>query len=223
MVLTAHGGRCAYCDERQSETLEHEAPLASGKGRDIWWNLVPACDRCNSWKQKRSAVERVLNMKLHHAHPKVGFCRNSLPLHVVKGVKDRIAEVKRELRDAPRRTWFERHYGDKKTPRLRREKHEEVERCTEELERYSHPPWESRETRHSDQYCTRVLCCGHTQKNSTFTYVTLPKSDRADLKRMAYEKGMWIGDLIGTLLTPTLEEWRQSQHDDDGEDPQGGA
>ncbi|MEL5960034.1 HNH endonuclease [Streptomyces sp. CLV115] len=222
MVLTAHGGRCVYCDERQSETLEHEAPLASGKGRDIWWNLVPACDRCNSWKQKKSAVEWVLNMKLHHAHPKAGFCRNSLPLHVVNGVKDRMSEVKREIQDAPRRTWFERHYSDKKTPRLRREKHEEVERCTEKLGRYPYPPWESQETRHSDQYCTRVLCCGHTQKNSTFTYVTLPKSDREDLKRMAYEKGLWIGDLIGTLLTPTLEEWRQSQHDD-GDDCRGGG
>lgn len=46
-------------------------------------------------------------------------------------------------------------------------------------------------------------------RSSVFTYVTLPKSDREDLKRMAYEKGLWIGDLIGTLLTPTLEEWRQ--------------
>ncbi|WP_442816956.1 HNH endonuclease [Streptomyces sp. NBC_01445] len=44
----AHGRSCVYCDEQQAQTLEHEAPLAGRAGRDIWWNLVPACDRCNS-------------------------------------------------------------------------------------------------------------------------------------------------------------------------------
>ncbi|WP_442816779.1 HNH endonuclease [Streptomyces sp. NBC_01445] len=48
MVLMAHGRSCVYCDEQQAQTLEHEAPLAGRAGRDIWWNLVPACDRCNS-------------------------------------------------------------------------------------------------------------------------------------------------------------------------------
>lgn len=67
MVLTACGGRCVYCDERPSQTLEHEAPLASETGRDIWWNLVPACDRCNGWKHKKSAATWAFDMKMHHA------------------------------------------------------------------------------------------------------------------------------------------------------------
>ncbi|MCZ4103677.1 HNH endonuclease [Streptomyces sp. H39-C1] len=216
MVLTAHGGRCVYCDERPSETLEHEVPMASEAGRDIWWNLVPACDRCNGWKQKKSSVEWVRDMKLHYAHPKAGFCRNPLPLSVVEGVKDRIAQVQREIQDAPRRTWFERHYGREGTPRLRREKHEVVTRCVEKLERYPYPPWESLESGHSETVCMRVLCCGYHQKDSTMEFVTLPKADREDLVRMAYAKGLWVGDLLGALVRSALEEWRQSQLADDG-------
>ncbi|MFD7231217.1 HNH endonuclease [Streptomyces sp. NPDC059881] len=217
MVLTAHDGRCVYCDERQSETLEHEAPIASESGRDIWWNLVPACDRCNGWKQKKSSIEWVRDMKLHYAHPKVGFCRNPLPLSAVEGVKDRIAQVQREIQGAARRTWFERHYGDERTPRLRREKHTEVKRCKEKLERYPYPPWESPESRTSGTVCTRVLCCGYRQKDTSVEWVTLPKADREDLERMAYAKGLWIGDLLGALVRPALEEWRQSRPVDDGE------
>ncbi|MFG3135829.1 HNH endonuclease [Streptomyces sp. NPDC048211] len=216
MVLTAHGGHCVYCAERPSQTLEHEAPLASGAGRDIWWNLVPACDRCNGWKHKKSATEWAFDMKMHHAHPKAGFARNALPLHVVEGIKERIVQVQREIQDAARRKWFERHYGDKKTPRLRSEKHEEVERCTKVLARYPYPPWESTEAGASETVCMRILCCGYHQKDSNVEFVTLPKADREDLKRMAYARGLWTGDLIGALLKPALEKWRQSQPADDG-------
>ncbi|WP_327239685.1 HNH endonuclease [Streptomyces sp. NBC_01318] len=217
MVLTVHGGRCVYCDERPSETLEHEAPLASEAGRDIWWNLVPVCDRCNGWKKAKNAAEWWRDMTLHHAMPKEGFARNALPLHVVKGLKDRVTQVQREIQDVARRTWFERHYGRERTPRLRREKREVVKRCVEELKRYPYPPWESPEARHSENHCMRVLCCGYHQKDTTIEYVTLPKSDRKDLERMAYAKGLWIGDLLGSLVRPALEEWRQSQPVDDGD------
>lgn len=221
MVLTAHAGRCVYCDERQSETLEHEAPLASEAGQDIWWNLVPACDRCNGWKHKKSASEWAFDMKMHHAHPKVGFARHALPLQAVEGIKERIAQVQREIQGAARRTWFERHYGDVKTPRLRFEKHEEVERCTKKLQGYSYPPWESTEAGQSETTCMRILCCGYHQKDSTLEFVTLPKADRRDLERMAYARGLWTGDLIGALLKAALDEWRQSRPAEGN--PQGGA
>ncbi|MFD6585953.1 HNH endonuclease [Streptomyces anulatus] len=216
MVLTAHGGRCVYCDERPSQTLEHEAPLASETGRDIWWNLVPACDRCNGWKHKKSATAWAFDMKMHHAHPKAGFARNALPLHVVEGIKERIARVQREIQDAARRVWFEHHYGDMRTPRLRSEKHGEVDRCAEKLKSYLYPPWESPEGRQSDHTCTRVLCCGHTQRESCLTFITLPNPDREALKNMAYARGLWVGDLLGALVKPALEEWGRSQATDDG-------
>jgi hypothetical protein len=213
MVLMAHGRRCVYCGEQPSQTLEHEAPLAGRAGRDIWWNLVPACDRCNGWKQKKSAAEWARDMKLHHAYPKAGFARHALPLRVVEGINDRVAQVQREIRDPARRQWFEHHYGRKRTPRLRRDKHEEVQRCAEGMERYPYPPWESREIKPSTSHCMRVLCCGYQQEDAHAEFITLAKAEREDLRRMAYEKGWYLGDLIGNLLDRAVEEWRRSRRE----------
>jgi hypothetical protein len=184
MVLMACGRRCVYCDERPSQTLEHEAPLAGRVGRDVWWNLVPACDRCNSWKQKKSAVEWARDMKLHHAYPKAGFARHALPLRVV-------------------------------------EKHEEVQRCAEGMERYPYPPWESREIKPSTSHCMRVLRCGYQQEDAHPEFITLAESEREDLRRMAYERGWYLGDLIGNLLDRAVEEWRQSRSGGRGEEASG--
>lgn len=213
MVLTAYGRRCVYCDERQSQTLEHETPLAGRAGRDVWWNLVPACDRCNSWKQKKSAVEWARDMKLHHAHPKAGFARHALPLRVVEGISERVVQVQREIRDPARRQWFEHHYGGMRTPRLRWEKHEEVQRCVKGMKRYPYPPWESREIKPSAGNCMRVLCCGYQQVDAHPEFVTLAEAEREDLRRMAYEKGWYLGDLIGSLLDQAVREWRRSRSD----------
>lgn len=110
--------------------------------------------------------------------------------------------MQREIQDAARRVWFEHHYGDMRTPRLRSEKHGEVERCAEKLKGYLYPPWESPEGRQSDHACTRVLCCGHTQRESCLTFITLPNPDREALKHMAYARGLWVGDLLGALVKP---------------------
>ncbi|MEW2558556.1 HNH endonuclease [Streptomyces griseorubiginosus] len=214
MILTAHGRRCVYCDEQPSQTLEHEVPLAGRAGRDVWWNLVPACDRCNNWKQKRSAVEWALNMKLHHTHPKAGFARHALPLRTVEGIRERVIQVQREIRDPARRQWFEHHYGRTRTPRLCWEKHEEVQRCTERMERYPYPPWESQEIKPSMSICMRVLCCGYQQPDAHPEFITLAEAEREDLRRMAYEKGWYLGDLIGSVLERAVQEWRESRSDD---------
>ncbi|CAM5274959.1 hypothetical protein STANM309S_06467 [Streptomyces tanashiensis] len=63
----------------------------------------------------------------------------------------------------------------------------------------------------------RILCCGYHQKGSRVEFFTLPQADHEDLKRMAYAKGLWIGDLLGALLKPAIEEWRQSQAAEDDE------
>lgn len=41
--------RCQYCGERKSLTRDHVHPLSRG-GRDVWSNVVAACDNCNSRK-----------------------------------------------------------------------------------------------------------------------------------------------------------------------------
>ncbi|MFF1659594.1 HNH endonuclease signature motif containing protein [Streptomyces sp. NPDC058255] len=211
MVLLANRRCCVYCNEAQSETLEHEAPLAGDHGRDIWWNLVPACDQCNWWKARRNAAEWQRDMKLQYAHPELPFARNLLPLRTVEGIKDRVAQVQREIQDPARRHWFHHHYGHERTPRRRSEKHVEVERCAEELERYRYPPWTSEEIRPSKNYCMRALCCGYQRKEAVPEYVTLAKAEREDLKRMAYERGLYLGDLIGTLVRPEIEKWRKDR------------
>jgi hypothetical protein len=211
MVLLANRRRCVYCDEAQSETLEHEAPLAGNHGRDIWWNLVPACDQCNLWKSRRNAAEWQRDMKLQYEFPEITFARHLLPRRTVEGIKDRVARAQREIQDPSRRQWFQHHYGRERTPRLRPEKHLKVQRCAEELDEYLYPPWTSEEIRPSKDYCTRALCCGWRRKESVPEFVTLAKAERDDLKRMAYEKGLYLGDLIGTLLGPEIEKWRKER------------
>ncbi|QJD49868.1 HNH endonuclease [Microbacterium phage AvGardian] len=42
--------RCVYCGRGAGMVVDHFVPTAAG-GEDTVWNLVPACDRCNSSKQ----------------------------------------------------------------------------------------------------------------------------------------------------------------------------
>ncbi|AVR56795.1 HNH endonuclease [Microbacterium phage Elva] len=42
--------RCVYCGRGAGMVVDHFVPEARG-GEDTVWNLVPACDRCNSSKQ----------------------------------------------------------------------------------------------------------------------------------------------------------------------------
>ncbi|MFJ9212931.1 hypothetical protein [Streptomyces sp. NPDC102264] len=98
-------------------------------------------------------------------------------------------------------------------PRRRPEKHLEVQRCAEELKCYLYPPWTSEEVRPSKNYCMRALCCGYQRKEAVPEYVTLAKTEREALKRMAYERGLYLGDLIGMLLRPEIEKWHKDHPD----------
>ncbi|MGW5249399.1 HNH endonuclease [Streptomyces sp. NPDC004129] len=204
-VLTAHERRCTYCDEEQSVTLEHEMPLST-KGRDIWWNLVPACDRCNRWKSWKSASRWKIDMEMEHRLPGAGFARNKLPLRTVMGIPARVTEVQREIQDSARLRWFEHHYGHQTKPRLRREVHKRVQACLHELERYPYPPWTSPETCEASDRCTRRLCCGYTHPDAWFEFIILPKEKREELRRAAYDKGLYVGDLLGHLVQDYLAE-----------------
>ena len=50
-VLTSTLGLCTYCYERRPLALDHIVPLSTGGEHDIN-NAVPACNSCNSSKQK---------------------------------------------------------------------------------------------------------------------------------------------------------------------------
>jgi hypothetical protein len=43
------GDPCFYCGDDETSDTDHYFPLAKG-GTDHWWNLVRACDPCNSYK-----------------------------------------------------------------------------------------------------------------------------------------------------------------------------
>jgi len=58
-ALRRHGGRCVYCGMTFGEirvTWDHVIPVARGGAHGIG-NLVPACQRCNSSKGKRTVTE----------------------------------------------------------------------------------------------------------------------------------------------------------------------
>ncbi|MFF5449221.1 HNH endonuclease [Streptomyces sp. NPDC012888] len=45
-------GLCVYCEDAESEVMDHVIPLAKG-GPHHWKNLVPACTPCNESKGDR--------------------------------------------------------------------------------------------------------------------------------------------------------------------------
>src|SRR5882757_9317979 len=101
MTLTAHGGVCVYCTSGPSTTLDHEAPVADN-GADTWWNFLPSCKPCNDWKGKRTAMEWLIDQKLHRERPDTGFDTRRMPTRMFLGFEERIERVRREIGEASR-------------------------------------------------------------------------------------------------------------------------
>ena len=55
-------GRCAYCQEKPWQVLEHFIPIALGGGTTVD-NCVPACRSCNNAKRELHPL------RLHELHP----------------------------------------------------------------------------------------------------------------------------------------------------------
>jgi 5-methylcytosine-specific restriction endonuclease McrA len=56
-ILSAHGGRCAYCGRRLTKpTRDHVIPISRG-GHHTADNIVPACRWCNTSKGDRTGEE----------------------------------------------------------------------------------------------------------------------------------------------------------------------
>lgn len=51
-----HRGRCVYCGDLATLTIDHVVPLSRG-GKHAIGNILPACRLCNSAKQDRLLVE----------------------------------------------------------------------------------------------------------------------------------------------------------------------
>lgn len=49
-------GPCVYCGDPKPVEVDHVIPVAWG-GLSIWWNLVPACFRCNRGKGDKTVNE----------------------------------------------------------------------------------------------------------------------------------------------------------------------
>ncbi len=53
--------RCVYCNSRKELTLDHVMPKSQG-GIDSWYNLVTACQACNTYKGNRTPEEAAMPM-----------------------------------------------------------------------------------------------------------------------------------------------------------------
>ncbi|MFJ9318828.1 HNH endonuclease [Streptomyces globisporus] len=54
-VFARWGGTCVYCDA-PAEHLDHITPIARG-GRDVEFNVIPACAPCNLSKADQTLAE----------------------------------------------------------------------------------------------------------------------------------------------------------------------
>ncbi|MFI7273208.1 HNH endonuclease [Streptomyces sp. NPDC049879] len=206
MALTANGGKCVYCDQSEAETLEHEQPVA-GNGHDVWWNLLPACDRCNGWKLRHTAAEWVVDMKMQLHRPNAHFTKNTLPLTTVEGILGRVEHTRREIRDRDRSRWFEHHYGNSARPARRAEIHEIARECGRSLARYPHRPWTTPESPGTNgQFCTRRMCCPDSHPDAQMETLMLGRLDYHRFHVAAFEERLHPGDLLGNLVRRYLTE-----------------
>ena len=61
-IYKRDGFRCAYCSSRKDLTLDHLVPKSQG-GPDSWYNLITACQKCNTLKGNRSLEEAGLSLQ----------------------------------------------------------------------------------------------------------------------------------------------------------------
>ncbi|MFJ8543068.1 HNH endonuclease [Streptomyces sp. NPDC093586] len=210
MTLTANQGSCAYCAVNPSTTLDHEEPIADN-GADSWWNLLPACKPCNDWKGKRTALEWLIDQKLHREQPTVGFDTRRMPLRMFHGFEERLSRIRREIREASRRDWFRHHYGATRH-KNKAEMLSHLMTCREELSSYPHLPWTTPNVyASSGAVCTRRMCCGHWHPQAkSLDGVILTDDQYTAFSKAAFHEGMSEGDLTAKLIATYLLGGRNS-------------
>lgn len=96
MVLLAGNFTCVYCDEYHGLkiTIDHIKPLGK-RGKNILWNLVPACSACNHEKNDMLLSEYALKKTGKETAFKSKVCA----LHRrVKRYKERDKEIDRAMK-----------------------------------------------------------------------------------------------------------------------------
>ncbi|MFF1477023.1 HNH endonuclease [Streptomyces sp. NPDC058301] len=204
MALTSNKGLCTYCAVAPSTTLDHEAPIADN-GADVWWNFFPACKPCNLWKRDRTALEWLIDQKLHREQPTMGFDTRRMPMRMFHGFEERITRTRREIGEAGRRDWFRHHYGNARH-KNKLEMRGYLHACLEELSNYPHLPWTTPNvsTSAADR-CTRHMCCGHWHPQArSLDAVILTDDQYTSFSKAAFQEGMTEGDLTAKLIATYL-------------------
>lgn len=118
MVLSANEGKCVYCGDA-AETMDHVIPWSRG-GLDHYYNLVPACDRCNDTKNDKTPIEWAVQREFRERWPLRTRRRNKHTLRgafeeaqqVCSELLDHLDVVQAEITDLRRSDWFfERYWG----------------------------------------------------------------------------------------------------------------
>lgn len=67
-LIQEANGRCAYCDEERSLTVDHIVPVKQG-GMHAITNMVMACRSCNSSKGAKNAIDWIKWKGIEHRTP----------------------------------------------------------------------------------------------------------------------------------------------------------
>jgi 5-methylcytosine-specific restriction endonuclease McrA len=67
-ILLRDNYTCQYCGKKTQLTIDHVLPRSRG-GRDIWTNVVVACQRCNHNKGHQTVLEAGMHLKAQPYKP----------------------------------------------------------------------------------------------------------------------------------------------------------
>ncbi|PCG83919.1 hypothetical protein CIB93_22125 [Streptomyces sp. WZ.A104] len=107
MVLMANEGLCVYCEDAESEVMDHVIPLAKG-GPHHWKNLVPACTACNESKGDRLFPRWLMEIDANPRGWKCLTIRDACKVIHEEQIRaiERIEAVSAEMANEKRIKWF---------------------------------------------------------------------------------------------------------------------
>lgn len=107
MVLMSNEGLCVYCEDAESEVMDHVIPLAKG-GPHHWKNLVPACIACNESKGDRLFPRWLMEIEANPRGWEQLTIRDACEvIHKEQnGAIERIEAVYAEIANEKRIKWF---------------------------------------------------------------------------------------------------------------------
>lgn len=67
-LIARDGEKCAYCNRRVADTIDHVQPKSRG-GAHTWENTVGACSQCNSRKSNKTVKEAGMTLRVRPTVP----------------------------------------------------------------------------------------------------------------------------------------------------------